>query len=222
MSETVPLKRLILRAVLRNVSPMVARLMSVSDDTELTDLHDVFQQVLGWSGQLGYSFQIHGQEFNSFRRRSRSKSLREFRLHRQEKFLYVYDLLEMWEWEFRVMDIQQDVAEGPEPLCLGGCGAVPPEGCGGPRGYRLMLKRQREGTTVSDPALVEAMIQLLAATHPDQPASAWNLLRDAVHEGRQSVDRRLKQYGPLDPGRFSLQEANQRLATLSRRGRIRP
>ena len=84
-----------------------------------------------------------------------------------------------------------------------------------------MLKRQREGTTVSDPALVEAM-QLLAVTHPDQPASAWNLLRDAVHEGWQSVNRRLKQYGPLDPGRFSLQEANQRLATLSQRGRIRP
>jgi hypothetical protein len=57
---------------------MVTRLMSVSYNTELTDLHDVFQQVLGWSGQLGYSFRIHRQEFNSFRRRSRSKSLREF------------------------------------------------------------------------------------------------------------------------------------------------
>jgi hypothetical protein len=53
---------------------------------------------LGWSGQLGYFFRIHGQEFNSFRRHSRSKSLREFRLHRQEKFLYVYDFLGMWEW----------------------------------------------------------------------------------------------------------------------------
>jgi hypothetical protein len=102
MSETVPLKRLILRAALRSVSPMLARLVSVSEDTELTDLHDVFQQVLGWSGQLGYSFRIHGQEFNSFRRCSRSKSLREFRLHRQEKFLYVYDFLGMWEWELRV------------------------------------------------------------------------------------------------------------------------
>jgi hypothetical protein len=32
---------------------MVARLISVSDDTELSDLHDVFLQVLGWSGELG-------------------------------------------------------------------------------------------------------------------------------------------------------------------------
>ena len=78
MSATIPFKRLILRAVLRGVSPMVARLISVSEDTELSDLHDVFQQVLGWSGDLGYSFRIHGQEFNSFRRRTRSKPLESF------------------------------------------------------------------------------------------------------------------------------------------------
>jgi hypothetical protein len=52
---------------------------------------------------LGYSFRIHGQEFNSFRRRTRDKSLREFRLYRQEKFLYICDLLDIWEWEVRVM-----------------------------------------------------------------------------------------------------------------------
>ena len=53
MSATIPFKRLILRAVLRDVSPMVARLISVNEGTELSDLHDVFQQVLGWSGDLG-------------------------------------------------------------------------------------------------------------------------------------------------------------------------
>jgi len=41
MSATIPFKRLILRAVLRDVNPMVARLISVSDDTELSDLHDL-------------------------------------------------------------------------------------------------------------------------------------------------------------------------------------
>ena len=87
MSATIPFKRFILRAVLRDVSLMVARLISVSEDTELSDLHDVFQQILGWSGDLGYSFRIHGKEFNSFRGRRRSKPLREFCLHRQEKFL---------------------------------------------------------------------------------------------------------------------------------------
>ena len=76
---------------------MVARLISVSDETELSDLDDVFQRVMGWSGDLGYCFRIHGKEFNSFRGRTRSRPLREFRPHRQEKFLYICDLLGMWE-----------------------------------------------------------------------------------------------------------------------------
>jgi hypothetical protein len=38
MSATVPFKRLILRAVLRDVSPIVARVISVGDDIELSDL----------------------------------------------------------------------------------------------------------------------------------------------------------------------------------------
>ena len=95
---------------------MVARLLSVSDDTELSDLHDVFQQVLGWS--VGYSFRIHGKEFNSFRGRPRSKPLREFPLHRQEKFLYICDLLDMWEWEVRVMDIQEGGPKTQIPFAL--------------------------------------------------------------------------------------------------------
>jgi hypothetical protein len=78
MSATIPFNRLILRAVLRDVNPMVARLISVSDETELSDLHDVFQRVMGWSGDLGYCFRIHGKEFNSLRGRTRSKPLREF------------------------------------------------------------------------------------------------------------------------------------------------
>jgi hypothetical protein len=101
-------------------------------------------------------------------------------------------------------------------LCLGGRGAAPPESCGGPRGYRLMLKRQQQGAAISDPALVEATIQLLSATHPAEPASTWSLLRDAVREGWQNVDRRLLEHGPLEPSRFSLQEANERLSRLSR------
>ena len=222
MSATIPFKRLILRAVLCGVNPMVARLISVSDDTELSDLHDVFQQVMCWNGDRGYSLRIHGKEFNSFRGRTRSKPLREFRLRRRKKFLYICDLLDMWEWELRVMDIQEGATtEDPDPLCLGGRGAAPSESCGRHRGYRLMLKGQQQGASVSDPALVEATIQLLSATHPEQPASTWNLLLDAVREGWQNVDRRLLEHGPLEASRFSLQEANERLATLSRRARIR-
>jgi hypothetical protein len=85
MTCSTPLKRSILRVALRNVSPMVIRLVSVTDQMELTEFHEAFRAILGWSGNLDYIFRVHGQEFNSFRRITRSKALREFQLHRQEK-----------------------------------------------------------------------------------------------------------------------------------------
>jgi len=92
MIPTIPFKRLILRAVLHQVSPMVIRLISVPDHLELPKFHNVMRAVLGWDGDLGYIIRIHGQEFNSFRRKTRCKALHEFKLHRQEKFLYIATL----------------------------------------------------------------------------------------------------------------------------------
>lgn len=221
MVETASFKRLILRAVLRHVSPMVIRLVSVSDLMEFPEFHDVFRAILGWSGDLGYIIRVHGQEFNSFRRKTQSNVLRELKLHRQEKFLYVCDTLHMWEWEIRVLDIQDVMAGDHVPICMGGRGAAPPEFCGGPTGYRLMLKRQRDGAAMSDPVLVEAGIQMLADACPDQPPQTWDLLRTVLDEGFQSIDQRLKEHGPLRPERFSLPEANVRLGDLAQRWRLR-
>ena len=71
MVKTPSFKRLILRAVLRQVSPMVIRLVSVSDQMPLHEFHDVFRTILGWNGDLGYIVRVHGQEFNSFRSSTR-------------------------------------------------------------------------------------------------------------------------------------------------------
>jgi hypothetical protein len=54
MVDTISFKRLILRTVLRHVSPMIIRLISVSDHMQLPEFHDVFRAVLGWNGDLGY------------------------------------------------------------------------------------------------------------------------------------------------------------------------
>src|SRR5258707_2620438 len=112
MAKTVSFKRLILRAVLRQVSPMVIRLVSVSDHMPLREFHDVFRIILGWNGDLGYIIHVHGQEFNSFRRKTRSKALHEFKLHRQEKVLYGCDTLPMCESDVRVLGIQDVVVGG--------------------------------------------------------------------------------------------------------------
>ena len=72
----------------------------------------------------GYIIRVHGQEFNSFRRKTRSKALHEFKLHRQEKFLYICHVLHIWEWDVRVLDIQGGVDGAPAPVCVGGRGAM--------------------------------------------------------------------------------------------------
>ena len=207
-------KRLILRAVLRDVYPMVIRLVAVPDSLDLSDFDDIFHAVLGWDSGIGYAFRIQGQEFNSFRRKTRSKKLRDFRLHRQEKFLYTVGALDQWEGELRVVDLQ-DGAEGDEtPVCVGGRGAAPPQYSGGPTGYRLMLKRQQLGEQMFQPAQIEATIGALTAAHPDGPVSTWELLRSVVADSAKSLDQRLQQSGRLEPERFHLIEVNERLAKL--------
>ena len=209
-----PFKRLILRAVLRDVYPMVIRLVAIPDTLYLTDFDDIFHAVLGWDSGIGYAFQIQGQEFNSFQRKNRSKKICDFRLHRQEKFLYTLGALDQWEWEFRVIDLQ-DGAEGDHtPVCVGGRGAAPPQYSGGPTGYHLMLKRQQMGEQMFHPAQVETAIRMLTSAHSDRPVSTWELLRSVVADSAKSLDQRLEQSGRLEPEQFSLKEANQRLAKL--------
>jgi len=84
-----------------------------------------------------------------------------------------------------------------------------------------MLKRQRVGAAMSDPVLIEAGIQVLANACPDESSQTWDLLRTGLDEGFQSIDERLKNLGPLQPDRFSLNEANARLTALSESWRWR-
>jgi hypothetical protein len=50
MTTRAPFKRLILRAVLRNVGPMVIRVVAMPDYLDLPDFDDVFRAILGWDG----------------------------------------------------------------------------------------------------------------------------------------------------------------------------
>jgi hypothetical protein len=94
---------------------MVIRLLSVSDRMELAEFHRVIRLVLGWQSDLGYIVRVHGQEFNSFRRKTPAKALHELKLHRQEKFLYVCDTLHMWEWDNRTVETHSILLTRPSP-----------------------------------------------------------------------------------------------------------
>jgi hypothetical protein len=190
---------------------MVIRVIAVPDSLDLHELDEVFRSVLAWEN-IGFIFHMQGLEFNSFRRATRSRTLREFQLRPRETFLYACGAIDLLEWEMRVLD-QEAGAEGDDaPLCLGGRGAAPPQHCGGATGYRLMLKRQKPGEAMCAPVQMEAFLRVLAASDAEAQADTWQSLREALNDGLESIDRRLQEYGPLEPERFRLQEANQRLA----------
>jgi len=140
MSADAPFKRLILRAVL---------ILAVPDSLLLNEFDAVFRAVLSWEN-IGFLFRVHSQEFNSFRRATRSRTLREFQLRPTETFLYTCGVIDLWEWEVRLLDEEPGSQDDDAPLCLGGRGAAPPQFCGGPTGYRLMLKRQRMGEAIPE------------------------------------------------------------------------
>ena len=214
-----PGNRILLRCVLKDVSPLVARVFSVPDDLEIWDLHDVFLALLDWDYNPDFILRIHAQEFASFRRNSRGKRLRDFQLRRQEKFLYICDTLDMWEWEVRVLDVEEAAADDSAPICIKGRGAAPPPMCGGPTGYRLMLRRQQAGPGLTDPAFVSASVKLLAEAYQDDLGVDLPRLEDTMNEGWKSVEERLTRSGPLTPTHFSLKETNERLTLLAQRRR---
>ena len=79
-----------------------------------------------------------------------------------------------------------------------------------------MLKRQREGAAMSDPVLVEAGIEMLAEACPDEPARTRDMLRTALDEGFQSIDRKLQE--PVPDATGSVQPARRQsgfIGTLS-------
>ena len=190
---------------------MVIRVLAVPDSLDLFEFDEVFRVVLGWDN-IGFLFRVHGQEFNSFRWATRSRTLREFQLRPTETFRYTCGAIDLWEWEVRLLDEDPGSVGDDVPLCLGGRGAAPPQFCGGPTGYRLMLKRQRTGEAMCTPVQMEAVLGVLAASNPEAPPETWRCYREMLKEGFVSMDRRLQEYGPLEPERFSLEEAHQRLA----------
>ena len=71
------------------------------------------------------------------------------------------------------------------------------------------------------PLQMEAVVGMLAASDSEAPPETWRSYRELLNEGFASIDRRLQEFGPLEPERFNLEEANQRLAQREDRMRWR-
>ena len=71
------------------------------------------------------------------------------------------------------------------------------------------------------PVQMEAVLGMLAASDPEAPPETWRSYREILNEGFASIDRRLQEFGSLEPERFNLEEAHQRLAQRQDRMRWR-
>ena len=154
---------------------------------------------------FGFIF-VPGQGSTAFARATRSKTLCDFQLRLRETFLYTCGAIDLWEWELRLLDREPGNDGDEVPVCLGGRGA-PPKYCGGPTGYRLMLKRQKQGEAMRIPVQMEAMIGMFSATRPDEPSPVLADAAPTLDDGFQRGSRRLQNTDSTEPERFSLQEA---------------
>ncbi len=137
-----------LRVVLRNVSPLIWRRLLIRTDTSIAALHAVLQTAMGWSDTHLHRFHIHGKAYGiarcggiGFADDPVEVRLSDFRLHREERFLYEYDFMDGWILDIRLEETLAADAKGIHPRCTAGRRATPPENCGGSEAYLARLDR---------------------------------------------------------------------------------
>lgn len=115
----------------RNISPMIWRRVLMRSDSSLADLHEVIQISMGWEGERLYAFRLHGKDYGTVDAvGDKHEPLAALRLRPNERFLYEYNFLtlfEEWQIEFR---FEKSLALDTKllyPHCLGGNRSGPPE-----------------------------------------------------------------------------------------------
>jgi hypothetical protein len=103
-----------------------------------------FSAVLGWDSGIGNAFQIQGEKYSRFQRKTGSKKLHDFRLQRQETLLYKPGALDQWEWE----DASPTCRTEPWAMVR----RYPPRILRWPNRIFLMMKRQDMGEKMFEPS----------------------------------------------------------------------
>lgn len=96
-------------------------------DSNIAELHETIQCVMGWSNDSLHYFWIRGVRYGanylhglSFIDYSRDVLLSDFNFRLNERILYKYDMFDKWEHEIRIekklpLDTSQQY-----PMCIGG------------------------------------------------------------------------------------------------------
>jgi hypothetical protein len=146
-----------LRITLREVSPLVWRRVLVRSDTSIAQLHDTLQIAMGWEDAHLHQFRIHGKAYGVYREcgitfadNPHRVTLADFRLRKGEKFVYEYDMGDLWQHDVRLEQTVPFDERASYPVCSAGGGDCPPEDCGGPPGYAEFLFQRGSRSAVSE------------------------------------------------------------------------
>jgi hypothetical protein len=157
-----------LRVTLREVEPVVRRVVDVPATVTLPELHQLLQVALGWTDSHLHRFESPTgswgppDEFDEQQHDEAGARLKDL----GAAFGYLYDFGDGWEHDVEVLG-----AGDAEPGCRYGEGTCPPEDCGGPGGYAHLL------AVLADPAHDEhADLREWAGELPEFDQAATDLL----------------------------------------------
>lgn len=141
------------RITLLGVTPAVWRLVACPGSLTLETLHSIIQAAMGWKQAHPYEFEVgtklyrqpgtEGKEALD----ARETHLEQLHLKQGATITYLYDRGDDWVHQIIVEGVAPTVSGVALPLLLGGAGACPPEGSGGPGGYTELLQARKRRDT---------------------------------------------------------------------------
>ena len=133
-----------IKITLNGSKPPIWRRVLVSNNTTLTELHEIIQAVMGWWDYHLHQFTINGKEYGDPSyddfgemdiKNEKKYRLKQF-VHKEGfKFRYEYDFGDSWLHDLLVEKILPKEKGLDYPVCIKGKRACPPEDVGGVWGY---------------------------------------------------------------------------------------
>ena len=146
-------KVLTLKISLDGLSRPVWRRIQVSGQITLSQFHSVLQKTMGWWDLYGHQFEQAGRFWTpggdeEKKSEDEGRCILSSLLEEEDDLLhYHYDLAEDWHHKVYVESVEELPASSDDSYvleCTAGEGACPPEDCGGPEGFRMLLASLKE------------------------------------------------------------------------------
>jgi hypothetical protein len=135
-----------LKVTLRHVRPPIWRRVLVPSGLTLARLHHVLQIAMGWTNSHLHAFQVGELTYGmsdldsdlDFEPEEKAR-VGQVLPGEKSRLVYEYDFGDSWEHEVLVEKVLPPEA-APQPQCVDGRRACPPEDCGGVSGYAFLLE----------------------------------------------------------------------------------